>query len=274
MAIATEFAAAVLAAAAMTGASRDFTSASASSSSTTSPTGVTQSLSSDSDRKKVDEVNAAASRGVVVANMNGDTMRLRSVTGDQWFEGPAGGWREIAPGGEHRCELQLLWMRYKNETVTHDFIRPDGSTEYAVTLTDPPGAVRDLNGSGPSAAAVDVLQTLCKAGKATCDFKAATSQEKKWGLLNQMGSKLGDVANLSKTVTVTGSWASSDSLGGSVSLKIPIAPVELTLQATYNHTWTQTHTVAESVYRSKRRLLTRDGWSSGHRTYGTSERSS
>jgi len=69
------------------------------------------------------------------------------------------------------------------------------------------------------------------------------------GLLKQMGSRLGNISTLnqSKSVTVTDSWASSDSLGGSVSLKIPIAPVELTLQATYNHTWTETHTFAETV---------------------------
>lgn len=232
------------------------------------------------------EMNASASRGVDVTNMSGDTMRLRSVNGDQWFEGRPADGAELRPGAVHRWEMQLQYMRDNNESVTYDLVRPDGSsdgqvtfhmnlsvglfgevsqsttctsitsrdgvtceaTKYNVTLKDRAGTVRNLDGSGPNAVAVDVLQNLCNTGKATCDF-TATSEEKRWGPAKQMGSRLGNVTAIaqSKDVTVTDSWASSDSLGGSVSLKIPIAPVELTLQATYNHTWTQTHTFAETL---------------------------
>ena len=64
-----------------------------------------------------------------------------------------------------------------------------------------------------------------------------------------MGSRTANVAmdNITKSITVSDGWSASDTLGGSVSLKIPIAPVELTLQATYNHTWTETHTFADTV---------------------------
>jgi hypothetical protein len=233
-----------------------------------------------------DELQATASRGVDVTNMSGDTMRLKSVNGDQWFEGRPADGAELRPGAVHRWEMQLQYMRDNNESVTYELIRPNGSKDgevtfhmslsvglfgevmqsttctkitsadgvtcdastYNVILKDRAGTVRNLDGSGPNAVAVDVLQNLCNSGKATCDF-TATSEEKRWGPAKQMGSRLGNVTAIaqSKDVTVTDSWASSDSLGGSVSLKIPIAPVELTLQATYNHTWTQTHTFAETL---------------------------
>jgi len=278
-------AAAVLAAAAITGATGELTQASASSSS--SFAGMSAGAQSFDDAVgNPGDVNAAASRGVTVTNMSGDTMRLKSVTGDHWFEGRPLDGAEIRPGGEHRWEMQLQYLKDNNETVTYDLIRPDGSSDgevkfhmrlttlffgdvdqstsclsissrdgvscsastYNVTLTDRPGTVRDLNGSGPNAVAIDVLQNLCNTGKATCEFKA-TSQEKRLGPAKQMGSRTGNVSSsdTDKTITVTDSWSSSDSLGGSVSLKIPIAPVELTLQATYNHTWTQTYSFGETV---------------------------
>ena len=285
MNIVMKTAAAILAAAAITGATGEFTKASASTAAAGSAA-VTLPVGDDGNRLNDDEVNAAASRGVVVTNMSGNTMRLTSVVGDHWFEGRPADNAEIKPGDEHRWEMQLQYLKQNNETVTYDLIRPDGSVDgqvtfhmrlstgffgevaqettcksntskdgvtcatstSAVTLTDPAGMIRNLDGSGRNAAAIDVLQRMCNTGRATCEFKA-TSQEKRLGPAKQMGSKTGNVVldMLNKSITVSDSWGSSDSLGGSVSLTIPIGPVQVALQATYEHTWTKTHTFEDTV---------------------------
>jgi hypothetical protein len=182
--------------------------------------------------------------------------------------------------------MQLQYMMANNEIVFYDLIRPDGSVDgqvafhmylytnvfgvvdqatacrpiesrdglscsastYNVVVADRAGTVRNLDGSGPNAVAVDVLQDLCNTGKATCQFDAK-SQEKRLGPAKQMGSRTGNLSSseTTKSVSVTDSWSSSDTLGGSVSLTVPIGPVQLTLEATYNHTWTQTYSFEETV---------------------------
>lgn len=231
------------------------------------------------------EVGAAYSRGVVVTNLSGNSLRLLSVEGDQWFEGRPADGAVIKPGQEHRWEVQLQYLRDNNELVTYDLIRPDGSRDGEVKLhmhtwlgflgevgrtidcrsitsadglrctddgnfviTDREGTVRRMDGSGPNEAAVDVFRNLCDTGAATCEFTAA-SEQLMMGTAKQIGSRLANPTDVqqSKSVQVSDAESASDSLGGSVSLKVPIAPVEVTVQATYNHTWTKTHTFAETT---------------------------
>lgn len=254
-----------------------------------SPTPISDIARSDgsgrADGSTDGEVDAAYSRGAIVTNMSGNSMRLRSVEGDQWFEGRPGDGAVIKPGQEHRWEVQLQYMRHNNNKVTYDLIRPDGSRDGEVVLhmytwlgflgevgrtidcvsissadglrcsddgnfviTDRPGTVRTMDGSGPNAVAIDVLQNLCETGRASCEFNALAEKEM-MGTAKQIGSRLANPTDIqqSKSVQVTDAESASDSLGGSMSLKVPIAPVELTVQLTYNHTWTRTHTFAETT---------------------------
>lgn len=214
-------------------------------------------------------------RGFDITNLSSHRLRIDSYSlRDAEDQLPAVG-TIVAPG--QGANFQIVWLWGQNHSVQAQFSvlddqggklgsyyatmtvssalawteqRSSASTTYgqtggqttAMTFLDPAGTVIDIP-AGEGQRQAEVLNSFCGSASATCSF-TPTSQERLYGPHHVIGKEVANNTPLTqKTIIEEGDEISlTHSVSVTASAKLALTKiVELSLSATYGHSWTTTH---------------------------------
>ena len=214
-------------------------------------------------------------RGFDITNLSSHRLRLEQLSGVDAEDQLPGVGTILAPG--QALNFQIVWLWGRDHSVTPRFSvlndqggtigtywatmtvssalawteqRSSATTTYgqtggqvqSLTFMDPAGSVIDVP-AGDGQRQAEVLNTLCGNASATCNF-TPTSQERLYGPHHVIGKEVANNTPLvQKTIIEEGDEVSlTHSVSVTASAKVTLMKVvELSLSATYGHSWTSTH---------------------------------
>ena len=275
MNVLTKTASVTLAAAALLGLSGTASIASAAEPGTSTSSSSTAAVTPSSGGDAGDIGANAYHRGFDITNLSSHRLRLEQLGGVNGEDQLPGVGTILAPG--HALNFQIVWLWGQNHSVTPRFSilddkggtigtywatmtvssalawteqRSSATTTYgqtggqiqSLTFMDPAGSVIDIP-AGDGQKQAEVLNTLCGNASATCTF-TPTKQEQLYGPHHVIGKAIANNTPLvQKTIIEEGDEVSlTHSVSVSASAKVTLVKVvELSLSATYGHSWTSTH---------------------------------
>jgi hypothetical protein len=228
---------------------------------------------------------SAATRGFHVYNLSGYTLRLVSTTGD-FYSKPNDG-DDLTPGAYSDFEVVSYFfvnnlatatynvmvgtgvygqltvnMEVDNQFVSYGYIVSscEGSWPYGqvgtcsandttINFLDLPGTVNNIP-AGQGQAQADVLNQLCTEDSAArCTFNA-TNEIDIDSPTHQVGDALVNNTSVDQhtSIATTDTLTQSDSVGLTTKVQAALSKIiDISIQASYNHTWTSTHTFEQTV---------------------------
>jgi hypothetical protein len=216
------------------------------------------------------------SRGFLITNLTSTPMTLKSVTGDDHFEGRPEVGSVLQPGQTADFEVQWRWLSNQNNDITYsngtssvdarltvwgadgtptstcstvsgrDQCTTNGGT--SISILEPAGTVVNIDGANAQAQAAALKQYCEKNPAASCTFTPTSETRVKGpqhvlaGYANN-GSGEGEMhVTQTDTVSATNSVDISASVGANIA---EIVDVQVT--AAYGHSWSTSHAFETGV---------------------------